>query len=94
MVREYVTTETQGHDASTGPATETEVRTDWTALGEAFYRPVLLSHYADTGYAITGIAVFAVSPGQRFVYPSEVAAQLSRLSVESGDVIPIVVGED
>jgi hypothetical protein len=94
MVREYVAAETQGRDATTGAATETEVRTDWTAFGEAFYRPVLLSHYVDTGYAITGIAVFAVGPGQRFVYPSEVAAQLSRLAVESGDVVPMVVREE
>jgi hypothetical protein len=94
MVREYVAAETQGRDVTTGAATEVDVRTDWTALGEALYRPVLLSHYTGDDYAITGIAVFAISPGQSFVYPSDVAASLSRMAAEAGDAMPIVVHEE
>jgi hypothetical protein len=67
------------------------MRTNWTTLGELIYRPVLLNHAVDDGHAITGIAVFAISPGRIFVYPGEIAAQLSRLAIELGDISSFVL---
>jgi Protein kinase domain/AAA ATPase domain len=91
MAREYIEGETHGHEATTGGDTglQTEVRTEWTTFGEASFRPVLLSHYVDTGYAITGLAVFAVAVDQPFTYPGETAANLSRLAVENGDAAAV-----
>ena len=89
MAREYIAGETHGHEVTTGSDVETEVRTEWTSFGEASFRPVLLSHYVDSGYAITGLAVFAVAVDQPFAYPGETAAQLSRIAVETGDATAI-----
>jgi hypothetical protein len=89
MAREYIEGETHGHEATTGSEIETEVRTEWTSFGEASFRPVLLSHYVDAGYAITGLAVFSVAVDQPFTYPGETAANLSRLAVENGDAAPV-----
>jgi hypothetical protein len=89
MVREYIAGETHGHEATTGSEIDTEIRTEWTQFGDASFRPVLLSHYTEAGYAITGLAVFALAADQPFVYPGEAAAQLSRIAVESGDATAI-----
>jgi hypothetical protein len=89
MAREYIAGETHGHDVTTGSDVETLVRPEWTAVGDATYRPVLLSHHGDSGYAITGLAVFEVAAGQSFTYPGEAAARLSRLAVENKDATPI-----
>ena len=86
MAREYIAGETHGHEATTGSEVDTELRTEWTSFGESSFRPVLLSHYVDGGYAITGLAVFAVTVDQPFTYPGETAANLSRLAVEHVDV--------
>ncbi len=82
MVRDYIAGELQGHDADTDAETENDFRTEWSAFGEATYRPVLLSHYANNCHAITGLAVFGLRPGQPFVHPGETAAALSLLAVE------------
>jgi hypothetical protein len=89
MAREYIAGETHGHEASTGSDLETGIRTEWTSFGEASFRPVLLSHYVDSGYAITGLAVFAVTVDRPFAYPGETAANLSRMAVENGDAAAI-----
>jgi hypothetical protein len=94
MAREYIAGETHGHDTSTGSDLDTELRTEWTAFGEASFRPVLLSHYVDSGYAITGLAVLAVALNQPFVYPGETATHLSRMAVESGDAVAIPGSDD
>ncbi|HKP62935.1 MAG TPA: protein kinase [Polyangiales bacterium] len=94
MARDYIAGETHGQSATTGAEGHTEHETEWTAFGEASFRPVLLSHYTGDGYAITGLAVFAAVPGQPFMYPGDTAAQLSRLWVEIGDVTAVTVVED
>ncbi|HKU39163.1 MAG TPA: hypothetical protein VJR89_13475, partial [Polyangiales bacterium] len=93
MVRDYIAGESGESGSTTGETAETTHRTDWTVLGDAFYRPVLLSHYMDEGFAITGIAVFAVSPGQQFAYPRDAAIQLSQLAADLGDVTSLIVSE-
>jgi hypothetical protein len=93
LVREYLAGETGEAGATTGDITDTTHRTDWSVLGQVLYRPVLLSHYVDAGFAITGIAVFAVGPEQQFSYPRDAAIQLSQLAVDMGDVTSLVVSE-
>jgi hypothetical protein len=93
MVRDYIAGESGEGGTTTGEVTETTHRTDWTVLGEALYRPVLLSHYVDEGFAITGLAVFAVGPEQQFSYPRDAAIQLSQLAADMGDVTSLVVSE-
>jgi hypothetical protein len=93
MVREFILAETNKHDV-TSDMPETGGRTDWTAFGDALYRPVLLSHYVDEACVITGLAVFVVKPTQMFVYPSEAACQVSRMTRDSGDATGVVVNED
>jgi hypothetical protein len=92
IVREYVLGQTQAGESTTGEDTSV-ARTDWTVIGEATYRPVLLSHYFDDGFAITGIAVFNVQSDDSFTYPRAAALLLSQLAVEMGDVTSIVVSE-
>ena len=92
MVRDYLAGES-GAGETTGETTETTHRTDWSSLGEALYRPVLLSHYVDEGFAITGIAVFSVGPEQAFAYPRDAAIQLSQLASDMGDVTSLVISE-
>jgi hypothetical protein len=54
---------------------------------------VLLSHYVEAGHAVTGVALLAVSPARPFVYPGEVATQISRATQEAGDVTGLIVGD-
>jgi hypothetical protein len=51
---------------------------------------VLLSHQTPEGFAVTGVAVLAVRPGDAFVHPSTLAAHLSRLIFDAGDVTPVL----
>jgi serine/threonine-protein kinase len=90
IVQDYIAAETLGEDASTGDETM-EGRTDWSRLTDAVYRPVLLGHYVGEKFAITGLAVFAMTADQAFAYPQEAASELSLLSVELGDVTSYLV---
>jgi hypothetical protein len=63
-------------------------------LGDINYRPVLLSHYNDGACVITGLAVFVIAYDRPFNYPAEVAAQISRMAQDAGDVTGMVVVED
>jgi hypothetical protein len=92
LVREYVMAEVESSDQSTG-ASELVVQTDWAAFGEASYRPVLLSHRADGCMTITGVAVFVVAVNRPFAYPGEMATQVSRMTLEAGDVTGLIVAE-
>ncbi|HKU40992.1 MAG TPA: protein kinase [Polyangiales bacterium] len=93
MVRDYIQAEVAQSGQSTG-ASELTAQTDWTYFGESSYRPVLLSHYQGQDCVITGLAVFVLAPDKPFVYPGEVAAQISRMLHEAGDVTGLVVEED
>jgi hypothetical protein len=58
---------------------------EWTGPNGERYVPVLLSHSDELGWALTGLVVLAIEPGQRFVYPSRFAAELSRCLASAGD---------
>jgi len=93
MAREYVLAETQSGEQITG-ASQLSVVTQWTAFGETSYRPVLLSHYNEAGCVISGLAVFVVEHARPFVYPGEVATQISRMTHDVGDATGVVVQDD
>jgi tRNA A-37 threonylcarbamoyl transferase component Bud32 len=93
MVRDYLAAHTGGHGSTTGHS-EVEPGAGGRAHADALYRPVLLGHYLDQGFAITGAAVFMVEPGQPFPYPGDAAAQLSELVAAVGDVTSMVVDDD
>jgi len=52
---------------------------------------VLLCHLTSTGTAVTGVAAFALSEASRFIHPGALAARLSRMLADAGDVIPLAV---
>jgi hypothetical protein len=58
--------------------------------GQRVYRLVVLSHRTSDGYAITGVAALIVDAEQQFTQPGPLAAQLSRLLLEAGDVMPLL----
>jgi hypothetical protein len=93
MVREYLMAEVHAGDESTG-ASDLPVETDWNAFSETAYRPVLLSHYGAAGHTICGVALLVVARDGAFMYPGEVATQISHVLEESGDVTGLVVAED
>jgi hypothetical protein len=55
------------------------------------YRLVLLSHWADAGMAVTGVAVLVVPPGTHFLYPTRLATELSKRIEQWGDVTRVIV---
>jgi tRNA A-37 threonylcarbamoyl transferase component Bud32 len=94
MVRDYLAAESAGDGATRGSEAPAADGAESPVHIEALYRPVLLSHSVDQGFAISGVAVFVVEPERRFPYPGEAAAQLSQLMVEVGDVTSLVIGDD
>jgi hypothetical protein len=92
IAREYVLAEVHAGELSTGASELTH--TVRTVMGEGVYRPVLLSHYVGSIHAITGLAIFLFAQDQPFTHPAELAAHLSRLAQESGDVTGLVVLND
>ncbi|HKU37811.1 MAG TPA: hypothetical protein VJR89_06685, partial [Polyangiales bacterium] len=91
MVREYVAAEIHSDELTTGSGSAAGASTEWSSLGEASFRPVLLCHYVQAGYAVSGVAVFALRLGARFVYPIELASRISRSQVEAGDAVSVIV---
>ena len=59
--------------------------------GAPEYLPVLLSHPAEQGTAITGVAVLVVPADKRFSYPTRLAAELSKRIERVGDVSRMIV---
>jgi hypothetical protein len=97
MVQDFLYAETQGREQNTGesePGERSILESQWTGFDDAQYRHVLLSHYSDSGYCVTGVAVFVVMPGQPFNHPGETATQISMLSHELGDATAILVEKD
>jgi hypothetical protein len=93
VVSEFVDTELQDTDMNTcslaaEPAADSG--SAWRDEDEQSYRLVLLSHQTPEGFAITGVAVLAVRPGDTFVHPGTLAAHLSRLTFDAGDVTPVL----
>jgi hypothetical protein len=97
MVQDYLYAETQGREQNTGDTDDDAPplpELHWTAFGDAHYRHVLLSHQADAGHCVTGVAVFVVKPGQAFTYPSETATHVSQLLLELGDATAILIATE
>jgi hypothetical protein len=63
----------------------------WHGAGGERYIPVLLSHDSDRKLALTGLAVLAIEAHCRFVYPSRLAAELSRFAARTADAVPLYV---
>jgi hypothetical protein len=94
MVQDFLRAETQPRAQNTGDEGDRSIlQTQWTAAADALYRHVLLSHYNDSGYCVTGVAVVLVWPGQPFNYPGEAATQVSQLAHELGDATAIIVDD-
>ena len=92
MVLEYLQDEMRAHGVTeTLTATQlgddhVDMTADWTSDAGALYRPIMLSHSADEGYAIVGVAVLRVDAKNTFVPPLELASDLSRFVYDQGDV--------
>jgi hypothetical protein len=69
----------------------TESSAEWRGEGPERYIPVLLSHHDEHGLALTGLAVLAIEPHCRFVYPSRLAQELSRFAVKTHDAQAVYV---
>lgn len=61
------------------------------APGERRVVRVLLTHASESATAITGVALLAFVTGSAFIYPTRVAAELSRTLARAGDAEPIEV---
>jgi hypothetical protein len=99
-VRELIEAEQRDQDQSTAalPAEPIEsasvplTTSELTGAHGERYRLVLLGHQVSGAFAITGVAAAVAKPGKPFVYPSSVAAELSRIILESGDAVPALIG--
>jgi hypothetical protein len=58
---------------------------EWSGSSRERYVPVLLSHQATQGLAVTGLAVLVLEPQAHFIYPGRIAEDFSRLTLESRD---------
>jgi hypothetical protein len=88
FAREYLNAELRDQDVRTSSMmldSAPAVSGMTGSQGERF-RPVLLSHPVQGGFAITGVAIAVLLPGVRFAFPGPTATQLSRILHESGDV--------
>jgi hypothetical protein len=91
-VCEYIEAEASRESAYTQDSSESETVSQISVLLESNLHPVLLSHYAaQGGYAITGLALLAMGSKRTVSAAHEMAAQVSRLSVELGDSLPVIV---
>jgi hypothetical protein len=92
---DFISAETSGESAYTQDGSDVEPVSQITALVEANMQPILLSHYAaQGGYAITGLALLVLGPNRMLSSAHEMAGQVSRLSVELGDALPVLVQID
>jgi hypothetical protein len=53
-------------------------------------RLVLLSHQTSAGLAVTGVVALLSGPGMPFHQLGTLAARLSRMLAEAGDVVPLM----
>jgi hypothetical protein len=59
---------------------------EWIGERGERYRPIPLCHPTDDGFAVVGLALLVIEPGTSFVYPAQLASELSRFAFDSGDV--------
>ena len=80
LARRHLSSELSAFDQSTGGVRQPAVSDAVTRDGG--HRPVLLQHHSEGARYITGLVVFALRPGQVFVYPGDAARRLSRVLYE------------
>ena len=89
LAREYLFNEINEQDVTKSgeelQTTET-VNAEWTGEHGERYRPVPLSHPTDEGFAIVGLALLVIEREMSFVYPAQLASELSRFAFDSGDM--------
>ena len=90
FAREYLFNEINEQDVTKSaedPNTTSEGQgADWVGERGERYRPVLLCHSTGDAFAIVGLALLVIEPGATFIYPSHLAAELSRFAFDSGDI--------
>ena len=89
LAREYLFNEINEQDVTkSGEDLQTSetVNAEWTGEHGERYRPVPLSHPTDEGFAIVGLALLVIEREAAFVYPAQLASELSRFAFDSGDV--------
>jgi hypothetical protein len=88
-----IDTELQERDLSTRSLEAEEVRPAhmlYTGEHGQRHQLILMSHQVSAGFAITGVAALLVKQEVKFVHPGPLAAHLSRLTLDAGDVTPIL----
>ena len=53
--------------------------------GGEIYRPMLLGHYVEEGFAIMGLAVMLLDPNNPFEFPSGAIPIISKVLLDAGD---------
>lgn len=59
---------------------------DWAVALGSEYRSIVLGHYEEEGFALTGLAVLVVDPCKEFKRPIDTAQAISRSLLDAGDV--------
>ncbi len=59
----------------------------WSGPEGEIYTPLLLAHYDEDTYVVTGLAVLQVNPGQSMNFPGELSSSLSRALRQTGDAV-------
>jgi hypothetical protein len=93
LVGELVASELHDHELRTGSLEQADAAQAATNLLDehgAQYRLILLQHQLQEGFAISGAAALLIEQGATFQHPGALAAQLSRLLLDAGDVTPVL----
>jgi hypothetical protein len=91
-VTAYLDMELHGTDLNTQDTLDADGAPEvWTSESGERYRPVLLSHQAEAGFMVSGVAVMLEGKNGQFQYPGSVASHLSRLAAQAGDAVPRLI---
>ena len=72
--------------ATSDPDAATVFAPQWQGPDATCYVPVLLLHQVEGRLGVSGVAVLKITTTSRFSYPATLAAELSRLCHEKGDL--------
>ena len=89
LAREYLFAEINEQDVTKSGDdlhTSSDGGGDWVGERGERYRPVLLCHPTGDSFAIVGLALLVIEPDSVFVYPAQLAVELSRFAFDSGDI--------
>ncbi len=92
LVRDFLSREIEATDVTaTGAPSDigplAAIR--WSLDHGKQFRPLLLSHYANNGFVVTGLAVVNVSSEGAVIFPGKLLAAISRSLFEAGDVATV-----